>query len=110
MNNTEKNTQAWPSELAHSSDPSPLARLWATWTPLRAPAAHPGPVSEQKLGQLVQRAQPTPALPRGLAPPLAPSAAQHGKGGGPGPGVLWTRLLKGESPTPSLKMTQRLQW
>lgn len=55
MNNTEKNTQAWPSELAHSSDPSPLARLGATWTPLRAPAAHLGPVSEQKLGQLVQR-------------------------------------------------------
>lgn len=55
MNNTEKNTQAWPSEWAHSSDPSPLARLGATWTPLRAPAAHLGPVSEQKLGQLVQR-------------------------------------------------------
>lgn len=37
VNNTEKNTQAWPSELAHFSATSPLAHLRATWTLLRNP-------------------------------------------------------------------------
>lgn len=112
--NTEKSARAWPSELAHFSAAFPLAPLGAAWTPPRALAAHPGPLSKQKHGQLLQKG---PAhtrqghlCPNGIAPfapwvSTTPSTlcSPAGEGGELGPGALWTRLLRRAPPTPTPK-------
>lgn len=106
MNNTEKNTQAWPSEPLIS----PLLPPSPAWGPHRPHSGLPLPTlalppSRNSVSPL-GGALPTPFLVTVVPIPATspalgatPLLAQEGRGGGLGPGALWTQ-----------GRTQRLQW
>lgn len=121
VNNTEKNTHAWPPEWAHFSTISPLARLGATRTPLRTPAAHPGPRTRAKT-RSAPCAGPLPAPclvtpPRSCHPPAPWSTATPSTpcspaedSGRPGPGALPTQLLREKPPSKRTRGCSGSSW